>query len=115
MKRIHGKLLIALAIPVMVAAVPSVTFATCVGGIPQSTNWDPSVRVPRTAKIGAGTDIGPNVSIAGYVRIGTCGQIGLDGQGVTLGRRANLGDGVVITGNSRFGSNSNHIYIFART
>ena len=107
MKQSYGKFLIALAMPVIVAAVPSVTYATCTNGVPDGPpTWDPSVTVPKTARIGDGTDIGPNVTIGGYAIIGACGQIGLDGQGVALGMRSKVGQNGVITGQSKVGYRS---------
>ena len=107
MKRSHGKFLIAAVIPVMIAAVPSVSFATCIGGVPQGpATWDPAVRIPRTTAIGAGTDIGPAVSIGGYVDIGQCGQVGMDSSAVRVGSRAQIGDGVSLTNASTIGGHA---------
>jgi UDP-3-O-[3-hydroxymyristoyl] glucosamine N-acyltransferase len=102
MKWSHGKFLIAAAIPVIVAAVPGVTFATCsTPGQPDGPpTWDPSVSIPRTATIGWGTDIGPGVTISRYVHIGICGQIGMDGNGGSLSAKASLGDNVIMDNGS---------------
>jgi UDP-3-O-[3-hydroxymyristoyl] glucosamine N-acyltransferase len=104
MKRNHGKFLIVAAIPVIVATLPSVTFAACDSSVPPI--WDSSVRIPRTASIGGGTVIGPNVTISSYVRIGTCAQIGVDNMGGSISSRAKIGNDVIMSGGSGIGGSA---------
>jgi UDP-3-O-[3-hydroxymyristoyl] glucosamine N-acyltransferase len=105
MKRNQRKILMAAAIPVIAILLPSVSYATCsTPGIPDGPpTWDASVHVPRSATIGWGTDIGPNVTIGRYAHIGICGQIAMDGFGGTVGSHAKLGDTVIITNGGSVG------------
>jgi len=104
MKRIHGKFLIALAIPVITAVLPSVAFATCTGGVPDGPpSWDPSVIVPKTATIGWGTDIGAGSRVGYYASIGQCGTLGMDNSGILVAKYSKLGNGVTMTNASLVG------------
>lgn len=103
MKRNHGKFLIVAAIPLIVAASPTLAF-TCNPNVPPT--WDPSVSVPRTATIGWGTVIGKNVTISSYVKIGTCGDIGTDGNGGSISSRATLDNNVTMSNGSGIGGSA---------
>jgi len=109
MKRSHGKFLIAAVIPVMATAVPGITYATCTSGSPDGpATWDSSIRVPRTATLGGGTDIGPDTRIGGYVSAGQCDSIGMDDPDsadtyVRISSRSKIGNGVIVTKVSSIG------------